>query len=349
MGLHHSGMRSHQLAALAFAALLCACAAPSPAPDSAEACRFDQRGAFPLAFAGSVPVVSVVLNGQPAKLALDTGSPGTIIGTSAAERLKLIVVSGKQAGLDGLQVSGLGGRSDAGLSVARRIDLGGAVLENRLLVVLPFDLRGPSSGEVDGLLGMDVLSTFDVELDLKARKGALYAPRNCPSGPPDWGVKVNTVTLLPDGEGHKLRVHATLDGRTTEAIIDTGSTVTYVSTGTAHAVGVTDEALAADRMVSVSGVAARDSPFRVHKFRRLRIGKEAFADPEIPVGALPLPSVNMMIGMSYLQNRKLWISSASKRVYIGPPLQDPLPARAAQRGSGAPSQQQEAESTQPPL
>jgi predicted aspartyl protease len=171
---------------------------------------------------------------------------------------------------------------------------------------------------------MDFLSNFDVEADLQTGEGTLYSPRNCPSARPDWNVRSNIVDFAPSAGSGRLLVEVELDGRKVIATLDTGSSGSIVSTAVAHALGVTDEMLAKDRLVKGHGIAEKDADMHAHRFDRLRIGLETAANPYLLVADLPSKADDVLLGMNYLRNRKIWISASSRRIHISAPL----PARA---------------------
>ena len=307
-------MRTLLLAVSALAAaLLAGCAAPPP--DSPEACRLERRGSFRLTFLRGLATVPVTLDGEVATMLFDTGATGSAVTAPAAERLKL-----RGNGNVRITTKGLGGESRSFPAGIGRFEVGGVAMVNQQVIVLPFDLRGFGDHPPDGLLGMDFLSNFDVELDLRTGEGVLYNARNCPSARPDWGVRTNALVFPPTASSGRLAVETELDGNKLIAILDTGAQRTIVATATARRLGVTEQMQANDRQIVGRGVAAQDAPMRVHRFASLRFGGEDIPNPDLPVAELASTASDMLLGMNYLRNRKLWISASSRRVHISAPL-----------------------------
>lgn len=307
-------MRIFRHAAIALAAaVLAGCAAPKP--DSPEACRLEPRGKFRLAFDHRVPTVPVALDGRIATMLFDTGATGTTVTGPGAERLNLLGNGNVR-----ITTTGLGGESKSFAAGIGRIGVGGAVMVNQRVTVLTFDLRGFGDHPPDGLLGMDFLSNFDVEADLQTGDGTLYSPRNCPSARPDWNVRSSTLEFAPSAGSGRLLLELELDGRKVIATLDTGSSGSIVNTAVAHALGLTDEILAKDPAVKGFGIAEKDAEMHAHRFARLRIGMESVTNPFLLVADLPSAADDMLLGMNYLRNRKIWISASSRRVHISAPL-----------------------------
>ena len=299
--------------ALLFASALAGCAAAKP--DSPEACALVRRGAFQLTFKRVVGTVPVTVDGITATMLFDTGASGVVVARSAAERLKLL-----GNGNIRIQSHALGGDSQAFPAGVGRIDVGGAAMVNQHVIVLPFDLRGFSDPSPEGLLGMDFLSNFDIEVDLRSGAGALYQARNCPSARPGW-AEASTILTMPQESGSgKLMVETELDGRKLVALLDTGAESSMVSKVTARRLGITDEVLARDRAIVGHGIAEKDAELRLHRFASLRFGAEEIRSPVLAVGDLPSAAEDMLLGMNYLRGRKLWISPSSRRVFLSAPV-----------------------------
>ncbi len=302
-------MHIYRVAGMALLALLSACA--QPLPDSPEACRLERRGEFHLTFGHGVATVPVVLDGRTAAMLFDTGSTGTAVTKPAAERLNLLGNGNVR-----ITTTGLGGESKSFPAGIGRFEVGGAAMVNQSVTVLPFDLRGHGAHPPDGLLGMDFLSNFDIEIDLQSGEGVLYSPRNCPSARPDWKLRSTMLVFPPSGGGVRLRVETELEGRKLIATLDTGAASTIVSTAVAHALGVTDEMLAKGRAIKAAGIAEADADMRVRRFATLRVGTETVNNPELAVADLPPTVGDMLLGMNFLRNRKLWITTSSRQVHI---------------------------------
>lgn len=122
-------------------------------------------GVVPLP-SGAPIMVEALLNGVPLRLLLDTGADRTVISPSALNRAGIDARTGTP-----FRISGVTGSSPASLVNVPRLDIAGAQVGP--LGVVAFDVPG----EVDGLLGRDVLDAFTVTFD-PAQNRATLAPRS---------------------------------------------------------------------------------------------------------------------------------------------------------------------------
>jgi hypothetical protein len=103
-------------------------------------------------------IISAILNESiPARLLLDTGSPGLMISPDLATRLGLL-----NDQKDGLKIltGGIGGTTPATLAVVDSIKVGAAVSE-----YLPVVISQIPSNEFEGLVGMDFLANYKLSID----------------------------------------------------------------------------------------------------------------------------------------------------------------------------------------
>ena len=214
----------------------------------------------------------------------------------------------------------LGGESRAIPAAVGRIEVGGAVMVNQYVVILPFDLRGYREPLPDGLLGMDFLTNFDVEVDLRRGAGVLYQARNCPSGRPDWVERSNVLKIPAETRSGTLMVETELDGLKLVAQVDTGAEGSIVSREVAKKLGITDAMLKVGQPTVVHGVSEKDGEMWPYRFRYLRLGSEVVRAPTLSVADLPSTAGDMLIGLDVLLNRKLWISSSSRQMILSLPV-----------------------------
>ena len=293
--------------------------AAAPPPDSPEACTLERRGSLAVSFAGNQPLVQINLDGRDATLLLDTGAEVTMLTADAARRLMLPTDPQRRT-----TITGIGGTSSSANVLARRVTLGAAPLGERSLAVLPFALRG-ANAPVDGLLGADLLSQFDLDLDLPHGQVQLYRARDCVSGTPAWREPAAIKADISRGPGRTmLHLPITLDGRGLTAMIDTGADtgpdLGVIDTRAATALGTTAETLRETGRFSIHGAAPSDASARRHRFTSAAIGLENLSRPTLLVADLPRGSADVLIGIGFARTHRLWISYASRRMFVSYPI-----------------------------
>jgi predicted aspartyl protease len=301
----------HAVCALLLA-LLTGCVQTDGLFDPATACDYQMRTSVPLDVGHGRPLVDAEVNGDSVRLIVDTGAETTLLTSAAAQRLG---VAGTGTPI---RLVGVGGEGTGAATLVHSLVIGELSLRN-LPVVVDNDgdsENGPSLGRVaDGILGLDVLSHFDVDLDMPNGRITLYRARACENGKPDWTLAYATLDAEVSARLH-LIVPIGLDGRTLSATVDSGSDSTVLADRDMARFGLTPSVLRRDPVIRVRGIAPTLSPIRVHRFDALTIGDLLFLHPQIPVSPLPDFVGDMLLGSDVLRDHRAWLSWGSGRVYV---------------------------------
>lgn len=310
-------MKPVLLLLLAALAGLAACAGPVPA--DLAACALERKADLPLQVRGGVPFAAVAINGQPATMLVDTGVNVTVVALGSAPRLGLRW----EPRIDTAIVGGGGTLPVAG-AWAERIALGEDQLLNRLVVVGPLALPGLDGRPIDGLIGTDVLSQYDVDLDLPNERMTLYRARPCAGARPPWSQPWTQVEAAGSAPG-RLHVGLHLDGIRLASLLDTGASITTVSRRAALAAGATEDDLAQAPRLRSASLAPQGFVSRVRHFRELRVGDDVRRRPVVLVGDLPAEAGDAVLGGDYFTSRRLWLSFATGQVFVSNSLGQPRP------------------------
>ena len=289
--------------------LLAACAGPAPEA-SGGPCALDRRAVLPVAVVQNVPLVAVLINGRPATMVLDTGADLTMLTKAAAFRLGLAPEEGVA-----FDTVGAGGTGVAGFARIDGLLLGEVQVPERLVGVAPIALPRWADGQMDGLLGTDVLGDYDVELDLPNATVTLYRARPCPGAAPPWPAPFQALERR-DALPGTLAVPVWLDGVELTALLDTGTSLTVVTPRVALAAGVSAGVLARAPVLRSITTGPNVLLTRAVRFRELRLGDEALRGPMLLVGPLPPSAGDALLGGDYLMNRRVWLSFATGQVFV---------------------------------
>ena len=279
---------------------LAACAAGPQA-----ACRPEKLAELPVRLFGGVPVIDVLVNGRPAALVIDTGSDSTVLTRTAARRLGLAEAAERQ------QLTGAGGGAEVGVARLDTLALGAEVVAG--VRVLLSDAPAPP---LDGVLGIDRLVAYELELDAPNRRMALWKARPCATAQPTWPPPTTQLGVQQQGASGHLFVPAELNGQPVRAMLDTGASRTTVSLQAAGEAGFRGARLAAlptgrGQAMNAGGILVRAAPFR-----SLRVGTDGLDAPVLAVVDLPAGAGDMLLGSDYLASRRVWFSFILGRVFV---------------------------------
>jgi predicted aspartyl protease len=276
----------------------------------AQNCELIKKAEFVVRPLGKIPIVRVRINGGAAEFLFDTGAERSIITAAAAARLGVDAHYEYARRMRSLGTAVLGG--DAWL---RSFDPGGIVLSNFRILVGPVSLPSVEGKPIDGLLGADFLSGYEIDLDLAHRRIILYSSPHCAIAAPAWSSGYATIEAnrsLHD----RLFFPARLNGHALAALIDTGAQLTTLDAESAAALGVTGTMLAHDPMTTLRGAAAEAVRSWAHRFAELQIDGEVLHDQTIMVTRLGLQDADLVLGADFLGWQRVWLSYATHRIFL---------------------------------
>ncbi|MGC2413940.1 MAG: retroviral-like aspartic protease family protein [Stellaceae bacterium] len=273
-------------------------------------CSAKPIGRITVATLSNAPIVTLFANGHPVVLLLDTGAERTVLTPAVAER-----IGAQPPRVEFLrQMHGAAGTLSSREVELRSFTVSDVAIRWRRVLVAPVTMATIFSIPLDGLLGADVLSSFDIDLDLPHQQMLLYEKQSCPSAPPWAGPYTGISTGRSRGE--HLFFPVQLDGRGLVAFVDTGAQRTLVSTTAALALGVTEAALARDRLITTRDATAQRLSSHVHRFSQLTVGSEVIRNPEVVVTNVKLRDADIVLGVDFLESRRIWLSYGSLRIFL---------------------------------
>jgi predicted aspartyl protease len=281
------------------------------AADGPGGCGTVRLGETTVATLRNAPIVTLFANGSALILLLDTGAEATILTPAVAQR-----IGARPPQIEfQRQMRGIGGSLQTGEVELRSFTIGGAAIPWRRVRVAPVNMMSVFSAPLDGVLGADTLSSFDIDLDLPGHRMILYGKQTCPNAGPAWSepyVRIPTGQSLND----RLFFPVRLDGRRIDTIVDTGAQLSVLSVKAAIALGLTEGILARDPAGMVRGIGAEQLAARVHRFSRLEIGSEVIRNPEIVVTDVRLADADLVLGIDLMRSRRVWLSYGSRQIFL---------------------------------
>jgi hypothetical protein len=269
---------------------------------------------------GGTIVVPVEVNGVTASFLLDTGAQRSVVTEAAVKRLGLA-----RDRWVGTTMSGIGGVNSRANADPRSLTLGGVPLVRRTLShdtsltvgILP---QASVSGQViDGLLGRDYLSEFDLDLNVASRQMDMYLVSGCGGRFLPWAGDYVAIPVSNPTES-ALLIPVLLDGVPLRALLDSGASSTLLAAPGMFRLKMDLGELASDRSVPVGGLGTHTVIMRQHQFRTLRVGPQIIDAPLIWVAPIRLsPIADMLLGADWLAGRRVWISYATRQIFVAAP------------------------------
>jgi predicted aspartyl protease len=277
----------------------------------AVGCGTSRVGEITVATLRNAPIVTLVANGAPVTLLLDTGAEWTILTPAAAKR---VGAQTPRIEFD-RQIRGLSGSLATNEVELRSFTAGGTAIPWRRVRVASLNMPDVFSGPLDGVLGADTLSSFDIDLDLPRHRMVFYGRQSCPSAAPAWAEPYATIAARKTFSNH-LSFPAQLDGRQIDTFIDTGAQLSVLSSKAALALGVTDAALSRDRATVTLGAAAERLNSHLHRFSHMEVGGEVVRNPALIVADVSLRDADLVLGIDFLASRRIWLSYGSQQIFL---------------------------------
>ncbi len=303
----------HDLFTLILVASLAACAQMPDHPARSNTCLIEPAAELPVRLDRGFLLVPGAIDRTPVALMVDTGAEGSVISPEAAMRFRL-----DRDGRRHTTLIGTGGQIMAPNVRLTSFAIGHMQLLSQSIAVGPLLRIVGIDPPVADLVGADLLSSFDVELDLPHRKMTLYRTQACTSDFAPWN---HAGSVIPMRRSYKslLSIDVQVDGQPISALIDSGARLSVMTTQAAQRLGIGPEILARDPPASGHGVDQNEVAGHVHRFNEIRIGGQDFRNQAIHVAPVKLRDVDMLLGADYLRTRHVWLSYATHRMFSAPP------------------------------
>ena len=287
------------------AILLLALLLPACAAGAGGSCALQRVAELPLRVEGNVPLVTADINGRPATLVLDTGSDVTVLNRRAAERLGVSWTERAP-----VAIGGPGGSASAFAATLPSLSLRGAATPDVHVLIAP-----APAPPLDGVLGINVLIGYELDLDVPQRRAVLYRARPCPAALPPWTGPFTRLPVQQQRSGH-LFVSGELDGQPVFGMLDTGASYTTVGLAPARDTGVTAAALMTSPARRAQAINESGLVVRQRQFRSLKIGNDVLDRPMLHVADLPPYAGELIIGGDYLATRRVWLALAIGQMFV---------------------------------
>jgi hypothetical protein len=282
--------------------------------DTGQDCDLHVVAQLPIEVQDRLLTVPVGLNHKWVRLIVDSGAERTTVSESAARRLGL-----KEDPTHRTTSTGIGGTATHSDVLLDHFYLGGTNFtpEVHRIQVGTLNFAGVPGLTAEGLLGADILLAFEMDIDVPHNRLTLYRVRRCADAKPNWDEPAVEVTGISSRKDRML-IPFSLDGIGGKAVLDTGAQGSVIGVEMARRLGLTEESMATDPIVSHRGGGPGVLQTHRHQFRDLRIGPAVMAMPALSVLPTPAGVGDALVGEDFLQGRRVWLSFPTRRLFVSP-------------------------------
>ncbi len=278
-------------------------------------CLMHRAAVLPITLWQDKIYVPVSVNGTAEQFFIDTGASTTTIAQAIAGTLDIPRDFSRTQ-----DTFGVGGKeSHLYIGEVSALSLGGLDLVNQDFPVAAFRERmADGTTPAGGLIGADILSRFDLDIDIPNRRLVLWRVTGCTEVHPDWdGAAAVPMQMTPS---HHVTIPVRIDGVPLDLLLDTGASNLLLSTRAAARAGASPDQLEEGRQIEGTGVNDRAFHAFLHIFQRLEVGPEVFGDVRaVVVGDGRYVTIgDGLFGIAFLKRGRVWISYSTGTLYLQP-------------------------------
>ncbi len=286
-------------------------------------CQLQQLGTLPVDMQNSTPIVSVAINGAPARFALGSGASFSMIMSGAAAHYGLDVTS---VSSNNFSVRGAGGDERARMTTVKSFEFAGLSIPKIDFVVID----RPYGGDQAGVIGQNLLRLSDVEYDLANGTVRFLRPVGCERQPlAYWAMHTSytAVDLEPiDSTEDHLRATATINGHNFTVWFDTGSARSFLSVEAAARAGITPGSPGVTLLgLAGGGIGPASSKIWSIPVDSFQLGGEKVQhahllmtnlDPARQVGDVGDDMPDMVLGEDFFLSHRIYVAYSQRKIYF---------------------------------
>jgi hypothetical protein len=305
-------------------------------------CKMLKFLSMPINMVDYKAIVTVQLNGMEAHLMLDTGASFSILSPGTAKRMGLGVTPAT------ITLIGVGGEIRPGVTNIKDFTVGTQTVHHMEMLVYGDQF---SSGEIDGILGQNLMRAGDIEFDLAHGVAHLFKDTGCQDSNLAYWHGSDPVSVLRlehlDMQQPNVIADVYVNERRIQAVFDTGAGFSTLSLEAAGRVGITPRSPGVTPGGIIFGVGKEGRDSWIAPFKSFRLDQEQIVNTHLRITdtySLPKNS-DMLLGADFFQSHRVLISYELRKMfftYNGGPVFD-LSARRA----GGPAKALPAEGSAP--
>jgi tetratricopeptide (TPR) repeat protein len=315
-------------------------------------CKLNQIMELPVTMVGLRPTVTLLVNGQPVKFLVDSGSWASAIDTTAAKALGLKLAKTDE------RSRGVGGDVDLYFTTIDSLAISKDASLGMVDMLASADVGG--SGYV-GLIGENILGFADIEYDLPHGAIRFFKQDGCKGANLGyWGQPAAVEIDLthtgkrpesrdrdpnhydPGNLDRDVRAAALVNGQKVIVTFDTGASTSMLNKNVAARVGVTPDTPGAVSVGLFGGVGPERKSAWIAPFDSFALGAERINHTRLRFGDLDRVQTDMLLGADFFLSHRVFIANSLNKAfisYVGGPVFNfddaNLAAKARPAGEGA--------------
>jgi predicted aspartyl protease len=286
-------------------------------PPTVAACSINKVAELPVRLAGGGVLIPASINHTAVQMELDTGAEMTTVTPAMASELRLPPDARRRT-----VVHATGGDVTSRNQLVWNFEIGHQLWQNQSFTLVDLARTLNEDPPVASLLGADLLSEFDVELDLPHDRVVLWQVRGC-SGDFAWPDVPHSRLALQRHPPNRLVTPVHVQGQPLTALIDWGANSTVMGEAAAERLGITLDMLNTDPSGHQNGADRRQGVIHLHRFADVQIGPERFQMLRIGVAPIHVRDADILLGIDYARRRHLWLSYATGQLFVILPPRTP--------------------------
>jgi predicted aspartyl protease len=292
-------------AALVAILALAACAESPPQP----ACTLSHPAAAFVLPHSPIDIIPVTLGRTTVPFMLDTGAAFSILSTEASRAMGFRHTTQWFSLGEGAGGPVVGYPAKVGV-----MRIGNGTLLGARLSVQPLFNVPLKQLPVYGLIGSDIVPNWALDLDAAHSRLSLYDENPCTVLAPPWPDPAASVELT-DNFSTYIEVEVSLDGRSFEAIVDTGATRSLLGASVARRLHLD---LSHDRAITGRGVGGLPFAAHEHRIDNVVLGGVQIGPMTLRALTRDLPAGDLLLGQDFLHAHRIFVSYRQHRLWFAP-------------------------------
>jgi tetratricopeptide (TPR) repeat protein/predicted aspartyl protease len=281
-------------------------------PTLAAKCEIGKHADMAITMNGFRPIVLLQINGKDAHFLLDSGAYYSMMSPAVAAQFRLRTTNTPF----GMRVTGVGGSSMTEATVVKELKFAeGAVANVEFLV-------GGSEVGADGLLGQNLLKSFDVEYDFGHGAVRLFTTDHCDDTRMSYWLSVDQIPSvmaldLANEDNPRTLGSAYVNGHKISVQFDSGAMYSVMTAEAAARVGVTPASPGVVEGGASRGIGSSMVKNYIATFSTFSIGDhEEIKNARLRFAKLELNHVDMLIGADFFISHRIFVATKERKIFI---------------------------------